>query len=54
VTPLLRFSVLKPVRGLDPNAYENFAAFGRQELSEFEILFAVSDAPIPRYQWCRN
>jgi ceramide glucosyltransferase len=45
--PLPGVSILKPVRGLDPNFYQAIRSHAAQVYPEFEILFGVSDMHDP-------
>lgn len=49
-----RVSVLKPVKGVDAEAYENFTSFCKQDFPSFEILFAVADADDPAADMVRR
>src|ERR1041385_2241967 len=40
-------TILKPLRGLDPQMYESFRSHCMQDYPEYEIIFGVSEADDP-------
>jgi ceramide glucosyltransferase len=48
--PSLPVSILKPLKGTDPQMYESFRSHCLQDYPEYEIIFGVSDANDPAIQ----
>src|SRR5579862_6005217 len=40
-------SILKPVKGVDAQAFKNFASFCQQHFDNYELLFGVADGNDP-------
>jgi ceramide glucosyltransferase len=40
-------TILKPVKGMDADSFENFASFCRQDYPRYQIVFAVADSDDP-------
>lgn len=47
-------SVLKPIRGLDPDAFASFSSFCRQDYPRWEILFGAEDETDPGLEAARR
>src|SRR6202051_4138681 len=53
-TQLPPVSVLKPLKGIDPEIWESFCSHCAQEYPEFQLIFGVSDANDPAVDLVRK
>ncbi len=51
---LPRVSILKPLRGVDPEMWESFCSHCEQDYPEYELLFGVSDPADPAVELVRK
>lgn len=47
-------SILKPLKGLDDNLFDNLASFCMQDYPEYEIIFSLQDHNDPAYKVARK
>ncbi|WP_333655849.1 ceramide glucosyltransferase [Dissulfurispira sp.] len=52
--PLPAVSILKPLKGLDDNLFDNLASFCTQDYPEYEIIFSLQDHNDPAYKVARK
>ena len=53
-TPLPPISILKPLKGIDPQIWESFCSHCEQRYPEYELIFGVSDAADPACEIVRK
>ena len=52
--PLPPVSILKPLKGVDPEIWESFCSLCEQQYAEFELIFGVSDSVDPACEVVRK
>src|SRR6266481_2385098 len=48
------FSILKPLKGVDPEIWESFCSHCEQDYPEFQLIFGVSDPADPAIEMVRK